>query len=612
MQLDPLACDGVDLARHRGSLIRWLAMVSSWPVRSAALAASSPKPLPKSQAKRSDQKWQRADASAVAELVGPASETREAHMSRHDGGLKSCPRCKWYALGLTWASTYGSFECTAAGPRGRTVWLSERPRVWGGTWGLGCSLCADAAARRAVGVAADASVSSRGEVGSAPRRQVSCKWTRYEVRASFLQAEHVKQHVLYDCHKVAVQAFLRPGELVTHWLQRDSADDSLLSGAVPQPPDWLRAWSAARELDSWSAAARIARTEHFIASIRAKPVLHRSFQQMILIMREVVRERKRQWIRDCLSISMSFDDWKGVKAVKWKCDAPLLHSGAVVGEITYSRHGILGCFAPLHDAGLEDMSQDYAERTCLNVVHMVTKFATHLLGGAIDTGVVGKFKSATTSLIVDGALLKVGRLLKLNHMPNIKMILRDPAHAIRTACQEPLIRSGRFEEQNKRLFTAKHALLKDLRFSECWQARLRACQKLVVAPKCDAPLLHSGAVAVAGGHVGEALVTHIIRHISFAPHRFESFVGPRRQYVCMLNAIFLCLAGVANDVRQERSVRDRAVTAMESMTPRDIFEAGLAGDFGEICIRLQCSSSVTVGRSALHTWSPHSSHVVPT
>jgi hypothetical protein len=44
---------------------------------------------------------------------------------------------------------------------------------------------------------------------------------------------------------------------------------------------------------------------------------------------------------------------------------------------------------------------------------------------------------------------------------------------------------------------------------------------------------------------------------------------------------------VANDVRQDRSVRDRAVTAMESMTPRDIFEAGLAGDFGEICIRCQ-------------------------
>ena len=38
--------------------------------------------------------------------------------------------------------------------------------------------------------------------------------------------------------------------------------------------------------------------------------------------------------------------------------------------------------------------------------------------------------------------------------------------------------------------------------------------------------------------------------------------------MCLLNVIFLCLAGVANGVRQDRSVRDRAVTAMESMTPR--------------------------------------------
>ena len=572
-QLDPLAA---------------MAMVSPWPVRRASSSASSPKPLPKSQAKRSGQKRQMAGTSSVEELVGPASETREAHMSRHDGGQKSCPRCTFYTHGLTWASTYGSTECTAAGPRGRTVWLAERPSVWGGAWGLGCKLCTDSTARRA------ASVSSRGEVGSAPRRQCTytCKWARYEVRCLWLQAEHVKQHSHTSSHKAAVHAFLRPGELVTHWLQRDSEDDALLSGAVPQPPDWLRAWSAARELDSWRAAARIARTEHFIASIRAKPVQHRSFQQMILIMREVIRERKRQSIRDCSSISMSFDDWKGIKAVKWKCDAPLLHSGAVVCEIAYAHHGILGCFEPLHDAKLADMSQDYAERTCLNVAHMVTTFATHLLGGAIDTGVVAKFKSATTSLIVDGALLKVGRLLKLYHFPNIKMILRDPAHAIRTACQEPLIRSGRFEEQNKRLFTAKHALLKDLRFSECWQARLRACQKLVVAGQAflgDPPAAAMGAppVAARASTPGEALVTHIIRHISFAPHRFESFVGPRRQYVCLLNAIFLCLAGVANDIRQDRAVRDRAVTAMESMTARDIFEAGLAGDFGEICIRCQ-------------------------
>ena len=249
---------------------------------------------------------------------------------------------------------------------------------------------------------------------------------------------------------------------------------------------------------------------------------------MVLIMREVVREQKRQWIRDCSSISISFDDWKGVKAVKWKCDTPLIHIGAVSGEITYARHGIVGCFEPLRDAALEDMSQDYAQRTCVTIVRMVTNFATHLVGGAIDTGIVDKFKKSATSLIVDGACLKVGRLLKLNHLPNVKMILRDPAHTIRTACQEPLIRSGRFEEQHKRLFSSRHALLKDLRFSERWQARLRACQKLilntdVVVPPPVSPSTGDRLAAAGGRDRGEAVVTRIIRHISFAPHRFESF-----------------------------------------------------------------------------------------
>ena len=93
-----------------------------------------------------------AGTSSVEELVGPASETREAHMSRHDGGHKSCPRCTFYTHGLTWASTYGSTECTAAGPQrsnsvaGRTAqrvgWrLGTRLQIVHGQRGSSSSLC---------------------------------------------------------------------------------------------------------------------------------------------------------------------------------------------------------------------------------------------------------------------------------------------------------------------------------------------------------------------------------------------------------------------------------------------------------------------------------------
>ena len=80
-------------------------------------------------------------------------------------------------------------------------------------------------------------------------------------------------------------------------------------------------------------------------------------------------------------------------------------------------------------------------------------------------------------------------------------------------------------------------------------------------------------------------VTHILRHLSFAPQRFESFAGPRRKYACCLNAIAMLLAHMANDSRQTREVRERAEKSLEAMTAQDILDAGLVGDFGEVCMR---------------------------
>ena len=59
------------------------------------------------------------------------------------------------------------------------------------------------------------------------------------------------------------------------------------------------------------------------------------------------------------------------------------------------------------------------------------------------------------------ALQKTAHFLKLQAMPNVVLVLRDPAHVIRIACKEPLQRTGRFEEHYKRLFGDRHALLKD-------------------------------------------------------------------------------------------------------------------------------------------------------
>ena len=42
--------------------------------------------------------------------MGPASESRPEHLLRHEGGLKPCPRCRYYLFSDTWMATYGSFE----------------------------------------------------------------------------------------------------------------------------------------------------------------------------------------------------------------------------------------------------------------------------------------------------------------------------------------------------------------------------------------------------------------------------------------------------------------------------------------------------------------------
>ena len=449
---------------------------------------------------------------------------------------------------------------TRAGPRD-VVWLAERPVRWGGTWGLGCKLCADSVARVAV-----------DGVGSSPAgaksRRLGTAWARFEVRAASLQAEHIRQHQEYDVHRVATLAWLRPDSPVTLSLQADLSDDRLLAGSVPQPCDWLRAWRAARTPQSWQAAAETLQTEHFIRQTRDKSVLARPLEQMAVIMQEVLRLNKREVLRQSQAISLSFDDRKGYKLVRYRAalcgsgdQALAAPQGAVASE------GIFGCIQCLRGSSLEELADDYAARAASEVLSLISEFCTPL-GDVKDENLFSHVKRVVRSVCCDGALQKVAACLR-SELTEIVLIQRDPAHFIRIACKEPLVRTGRFEAQHARLFTAKHALLKSVQFSDSLQARLEACQKMVVQSR---------------GSQGGG-VRHIMRHFSFAAHRFESWTGPRRKYACCVHAVALLLCEMAGDPRRNLSERRNAQAALEAMTPRDMLEVGLAADFGEVCMR---------------------------
>ena len=72
---------------------------------------------------------------------------------------------------------------------------------------------------------------------------------------------------------------------------------------------------------------------------------------------------------------------------------------------------------------------------------------------------------------------------------------------IRVATRDPLLRTGRFEEQHKRLFTDKHALFKELQYSDPWQARLQDCQRIVLGRPSPNPDTDADGDTVAATHV---------------------------------------------------------------------------------------------------------------
>ena len=202
-------------------------------------------------------------------VVGRMSETREMHLARHRGGFKvfkECARCRWYHFEQKWKTSYGQIPPGAYGKRmGTTSWLAERPRRWGGVWGLGCHICANFLASLS-----DVMHDGAGKPSHERCVRAATAWARFEIRPRSLQAQLIRQHVWGDLHKRAVRAWFRPDQPLLLDLQASQVDDELLRGAVPQPADWLRAWRASRTPQSWQAAAAGHETEHYIMNIRER------------------------------------------------------------------------------------------------------------------------------------------------------------------------------------------------------------------------------------------------------------------------------------------------------------------------------------------------------
>ena len=217
--------------------------------------------------------------------------------------------------------------------------------------------------------------------------------------------------------------------------------------------------------------------------------------------------------------------------IRFRCDAPVIPGVAISESGTYFRRGLLGCLTLHKNISKSEIDDDYEKQLSEKILTVLKVFCTPL-GEQIEQGLYNTVVSKIRQLAVDGALLKTARLLQ-NTMQNCVLVLRDVAHFVRTAAEQPLVRTGEFEEQPARLFNNKHALMKDIQFSDKLQAQLLECQKRVIYTNKSL-----------GGSV-----THLMRHFSFAPHRFESFAEPRRKLVCCYVAVVLLLIDIIADTR---------------------------------------------------------------
>ena len=153
--------------------------------------------------------------------------------------------------------------------------------------------------------------------------------------------------------------------------------------------------------------------------------------------------------------------------------------------------------------------------------------------------------------------------------PNLLIVIRDPAHAIRLASQS-LQCDDVFGEVWAELFNNQHALAPDIMNSDKWRDLFVAIQEDNIVP-----------VAQAG--IGRKPLEAVVRNLSFAKQRFDSTAGPVGKIALMLLPVATLLAYISSDKRHESEKRERALTLLRKLDNKFCMAVGVSADWGIIC-----------------------------
>lgn len=265
-----------------------------------------------------------------------------------------------------------------------------------------------------------------------------------------------------------------------------------------------------------------------------------------------VKELRLQKLQQSKSISISIDDRKDYRLVRYKCSMPAPGPRSMVQEPqqaaerqcqlsleewaaqdALASEGVLGVYKVGVDVTVEGHDMDKAEamaqsvweilkRTCedpdgVRNAEALQHISQHIRHFASDQG---------------PSVAKVGKILaSCGKYPCLTYISFDPAHQIRIASKDPLNALPAFERQYSRLFSGPHALLPAIQHSKLWQSKLLTCQDLVLK-----------------AHGTQGGLDRALKSLSFAPHRFDSTATPLFKFCSLIRAIALLCGMQAADV----------------------------------------------------------------
>ena len=193
-------------------------------------------------------------------------------------------------------------------------------------------------------------------------------------------------------------------------------------------------------------------------------------RKQLCIMAEVLRAEIRDVLRNVTSISLSLDESRYVKVIRYRADVPA--SGGCArnfGASGYCHGGVLGVLV-CNKRHAAEFEEDHAIAAVKQLGSFLTKFCTPLGRGirkavplACDESLKSHVMRAVTSFSADGAS-KERRFLFLaarELFPNLLLVIRDPAHAIRLAAKS-LHCDDVFGDVWRELFDGRHALAPDI------------------------------------------------------------------------------------------------------------------------------------------------------